>query len=278
MPMNITLKKLLQKSLFHNKKGFVSLLFFYISQFVLISSCSGPISGIRTVSPEILHKRSFAAVNKVRSLRGSGYMIVESPEHNFRANFRVWAGYPDSIRIKIDGTLGIDVFDLFISGKKILAYFPNDNKFYSEAYSDELLESLIYISTSFQEILEVTRGIITLPEEVMNNLNFRNNSGNAVSRKYKNNYSESWFYEPGGRYIKEYKKFDPDSNLVVNKSLLGFQKEKGVFFPKSIYYRYPLEKMSIRMVYRYRKINDELGPDHFKVKIPVNAERVKDSP
>ena len=100
---------------------------------LLLTGCSALLRSSR-IDPNATPREIFAQIaNNYRGLEafeGRGRLIIDTPDLKFDAPSLVLLQKPDTLFIKIEAILGIDVGFFFADGRRFESYSPLENTFF----------------------------------------------------------------------------------------------------------------------------------------------------
>ncbi len=82
----------------------------------------------REFSIEALRRELSDNSGRLKTLEGSGKIMIESESSYEEANAKIYMKFPDSLMIKLEGPLGIDLALIFAGGGELKYYNIKENK------------------------------------------------------------------------------------------------------------------------------------------------------
>ena len=220
--------------------------------------------------------------NKLQTFKAKGMLILQSEDFNEKGTVHVVVKMPDSLKILIEGPLGIDIASFFIDNSDYLLYLHRDEIVYSGKLDTlnigYLLNQLTGISLSDdivsgndlqKEIISLFMGISSLKGKP--NVSTGNNeSDKGINIFLRNDEKYQTVFEfPTDREILQKVRILDQANkeIRVEKIFNRYIKQRGVFYPRRIRYTFFREKSQIALQYQNIQINQKIRPEEFVIKI-----------
>lgn len=263
------------KNLFLLRFCFLALFFFLVLYF---SGCGTtarrpaihPEESRLSVVQEILSKN----YQKFQTLQGRGKLVVQSPRQSFSGNAVVNIKNPDSIYVRVEALLGLDVGLVFADKVQFLIYSPMENIAYIGEHDDTLrVKSFLGFDLTFQEMMQSMTGLAMLKKMSAAKVQRKEDGLHIIGL------ADSIFYD----YI-----IDEQFGLISNVTMKDFQGRilrieeykrfaviDGVRIPQMMRFLRPHEKESLTIFYDFLLINKSLPPKNFYVKMPDDALKIR---
>lgn len=233
-------------------------------------------------NPEEILREYSANYNKLNSFRAEGRLSVQSSEFNESGTIHVTVKMPDSLRIRVEGPLGIDVANFFLDSEKYLLYLNRDEVIY-KGRSDtlnisNLLEDLIGVTIddskiNFQdiqsELIGMFIGAAFIDNLNLDPINFADSTKSVNLFKMSDLSGEILFEFPiNNEFLQNVLIFDDNNIKRINKSFNRYSKNNDVFIPRRIVYTFEEEKSKISITYFNFQVNRSIRPEEFHIDIP----------
>ena len=245
--------------------------------FILYSNCAVKLKEIdftrREFSVEELKKELSNNSRMLKTLIGDGVILFESKEYFEKANAEIYIKFPDSIMVKLEGPLGLDLAYIFFSERELKYYNIRENLKYIGEYDSDKLKNLMGTKLKFVEILELLGGIFNpniISSNEMTEVLAREEEYIIVSEIDEG--MEEYFIDKKIWNIKKYIKLNKNKEIVLEKRFDNFKRIFDFFIPRVIRYTIPDER--ITLIYTSIKINERIDSSKFKIKIPESAEEI----
>ncbi len=207
----------------------------------------------------------------IKTLAGSGNILIDSDEYSESVNVKIYIQYPDSLLILFEGPFGIDMARIFISKKEIFYYNISENIFYNGEYNSRNLALLTGAKLKFVEVIELLSGDIQFfPISDKIHIN-RGVKEYIVVSEVDDGYEE-YHIDRKIWHITKYVKRDRDKNVLAEKNLKRFERTVNGYFPRVIRYIKPGEK--ITLFYKSISLNKKIDPKRFQIIVPESTEEI----
>lgn len=237
------------------------------------SSSSSLRTSARTVTPELVQQSVRTNQERVRSLKGSGNITLETPEIAQSGSFELMLRKPDSVFVKLEGPFGIEVGAALLTRKEFFFYNSLQNRLISGTMNASNLRRILRVNLSFDELLNMITGGTFFPEDqgapdtvtIEDNqsvLTYRHESG---SRRY-------WI-DPESLLIARIQHVDRQGKLRFEQRFANFRSIEGTSLPYRVRITQLAERRTVALSYSSIAINTDAL--RFTLEVPENAERVR---
>jgi outer membrane lipoprotein-sorting protein len=249
-----------------------------IALFVLMAlgGCSSSKSlrtSASTVSPELVQQSVRNNQERVRSLKGSGNITLETPEVAQSGSFELMLRKPDSIFVKLEGPFGIEVGAALLTRQDFFFYNSFQNRLISGTMNASNLRRILRVNLSFDELVNMITGGTFFPEDqgvpdtvtVEDDqfvLTYRHESG---ARRY-------WI-DPESLLIARIQHFDREGKLQFEQRFTNFRSIEGMSLPYRVRFTQLTERRTVALSYSSMAVNTDAL--RFTLDVPDNAERVR---
>lgn len=259
--------------------------------FMFYSSCSvfkfTTFAARQWSTPEEIIEAYNSNYQKLRTLKAEGRLSIQSQEFNESATVYVLIKMPDSLKLRLEGPLGIDVANFFIDSNRYLLYLNRDEIVYEGTVDtinvSSLLNETIGLNinenvTGFQELQKEMIGLFAggypLDESNLSAVNFADSTRANTIFKLSDPSLDVLFEFPRNReQLERIRFFDETGELRIEKSFERYSMVNNVFIPKRIKYTFYEERGRISLVYMNVEVNRTLNSDEFQIKIPHGLRR-----
>jgi len=240
------------------------------------SACSAPFFSRRQLAPtrpDVLIKSIEDHAAKLRTFQGWSTMMIESTEGGFRGSMRLSVKMPDSLWIKMEGPLGMDVVEGRFGGENALFVIPAEKRAYRGSIRNMQERGILPLDLASPEMLQ---GILGLPvpyPAVYDSLP----SLTIDSRKYILNmgYGERIWIEPKGPVVTRWEKRDANGEMLWLWEGREFRKRKGIRLPQVIRMTDYQYRQRVTLVYETARPNRPMKNGWFVVRIPEGVETIE---
>lgn len=258
------------------KKPLISLLFLLVFTVLIFFDCAG-ISQKSVLSDRELN---WAAINKIsrinyshlKTLEGQAQLTVQSAGQAFSAETRIKMKRPDSLYLKIEAALGLDVGVFFANRRNYLLYSPMENICYTGSVDSLQKAPLFDMDISYDKLLEICAGA-EIPVQLQYSQT-RQGKDHIILSGMVDSLSYTYYLDRAHGLVKKLEIHDPQARLVSLHEFSRFKKINGFTIPHTIRVQRPLTKESLSLFYTQLKINKKMSGKDFYVKIPESAFKV----
>lgn len=244
---------------------------------LLLSACSQWRSDqIRQTETRIDVVRQILEKNwtQLRTLRGTGRIIIESPTQSFSGYARVSMKIPDSTFIKIEAILGLDVGAVFADEKSFLIYSPTENIAYQGESRDTLnLKRLLGFNLTFPQLMHTISGVPLLPE--LNNAHLQREGKRLKITGERDRMFYSVYIDTKYGAISKMVIRNAEGQVLLVEEYKRFVRVGSSRAPKMIRYMRPREKESLTIFYDQLEVNKSLRARDFYVKMPQDVFKIR---
>ena len=255
---------------------------FYLFGFFFVTYCSASlflncastskIPNLSNFTPEDLQLRVARNLHNLHSFEGKARVIIELPGKSYNGFSNIFMKLPDSVYVKTEAILGIDIGGLFLDQRFFAAYAPRDNiLYYGEAESLDLRDFL-EIEIDTDELFEVFTGLNQIVVNDTSKLIFA--GGKFVVTTQLEQQSLIYEVDPEKYIVTKSQLVDAEGKTILLKEYRRLRTNKGVVLPQIIKLTRPQARERITVYYTNQKINKKIAAEKFKIKPAKNAKKV----
>jgi hypothetical protein len=236
----------------------------------IFTGCGGlfrpqlPLPGI---NPDILVNQIQKHASQLRTFQGRARVTVVSSEGSFGGLMRVAAKPPDSLWLKLEGPLGIDIGTARFSGKDVLFYNPWDNVAYEGSVQKMRRAQILPL------IMNHSGLVLGLLVPMLDSLQNLSTDGKRYVLGFGN--GELIWAEPKGPVVTKWERRDFNGEIQWMWEGERFQSKKGIRLPRIIRVTGYNPKQRITLFYENIKANRPLKRGWCKIKIPEGVEYIE---
>jgi outer membrane biogenesis lipoprotein LolB len=213
-------------------------------------------------------------IEKFSTLQGRGKLVVQSPRQSFSGNAIVNIINPDSIYVRIEAILGLDVGVVFANTERFLIYSPMENLAYTGDASDTLrLKSFLGFDLTFQEMLQSLSGLAGIKNMSAAKIKLKDEELHVIG------IADSIFYDytidTQIGLISRVEMKDFAGHMLCIEEYKRFTTIKGVRIPQMMRFTRPREMESLTIFYDRLSINQPLAAGKFYVKMPHDVLEIR---
>lgn len=226
---------------------------------------------LTSLTPEDIQSRVFQNFQKLDSFAGKARVIIELPGEGYNGYSNIFVDFPDSIFIKTEAILGIDIGALFLDNRYFAAYAPRENILYYGETASFDLRDFLQVEIETDELTEVFTGLTQVVTNDSSTLEFED--GEFLISTIVEEGMLKYRIEPE-KYVVTNADFMVDGETVLVKDYSRFRDKKNIDLPQIIRVTRPQARERITVYYTSQKINEDISPEKFKITASKNARKV----
>lgn len=227
---------------------------------------------LSTLTPTVVQERVARNFEKLATFEGRARVIIEMPGSGNQGFSEVFVRLPDSLFVKTEAILGIDIGALFIDQRYFGAYAPRDNILYYGETELLDLKDFLEIELSTEELYQALTGLTLMHVDSTTTVTLERDDLLLVTRTD----SSEWRYwvDPKAFVVTRSELRNAAGRPVLVKEFRRFRRRRGVTLPQIIKMTRPLARERITVYYTKQKVNHKIKPERFRLKVAKNARRV----
>ena len=250
---------------------FIFVIFCSASVFLNCATTS-KIPNLSNFTPEDLQLRAARNFNNLQSFEGKARVIIELPGKGYNGFSNIFMKLPDSVYVKTEAILGIDIGGLFLDQRFFAAYAPRDNILYYGEVESLDLRDFLEIEIDTDELFEVFTGLNQIVVNDTSKLIFA--GGKFVITTQLNQQSLIYEVDPDKYIVTKSRLVNAEGKTILLKEYRRLRKTKGLVLPQIIKLTRPQARERITVYYTSQKVNKKIAAEKFKIKPAKNAKRV----
>ncbi len=268
---------------------------------LLLAGCAGRAPKLnREWQPAELYWRVAENYRRLQTFKGNGPLTIESPQIRFNTSAQILAIKPDSLFIKVEAGLGVDVGFFFVDRRQFASFSPLDNVYYY-GETEKMHEVMFFrMELSYDEMMSGILGAALPPfdssftmardgDEYRFDGKRRQQLAGATSSAMSTNgiHANStiaeeekaewrvtyWVNADRGVVTKAEQRYD-DGALYARQEFKRFRQVRGIWLPQLIQMERPGERERMTIFYNHVEANKKIAPAEFSIRAPKNAKRV----
>lgn len=251
---------------------------FRLPAFLLLAVLAGCAATSRNI-PDLDNVTSAQIQSKVlrnfgelKSLEGRARVIIELPGEGYSGSSKIYIKFPDSVFVKTEAILGIDVGALFLDSRYFAAYAPRENILYYGEVETLDLREFLQIEIETDELVEVFAGLTQVTDDSTATLTFEDGEY-LISQQLGDKTLKCWV-DPKNYVVTKSHLLNAAGEVILSKEYRRFRKKKGVMLPQIIKITRPLARERLTIYYTSQKVNKSIAPEKFRLKTSQNAKKV----
>ncbi len=242
---------------------------------VLITGCAGtmraPALPSETGLEELLFRIERHAL-KVYTFQGHARLSLYTPEGPFRGSLDLVTRMPDSLRLKVEGPLGVDVALGTLAGDSMVLYSPWQSAVYRGTVSrmqelhllplaDEADFTAMVMGLAVPNPVRRQEIVYFAPENGKYRLSFRN--------------GEEIWVDPRGPMVTHWERNDSTGTPLWTWEASDFRYKQSIYLPKRVSMTAPGSGRRVTLYYEKIVLNRALPGDWHSLKIPEGASHIE---
>jgi outer membrane lipoprotein-sorting protein len=209
--------------------------------------------------------------SRIQTFEGWARLTVVSEVESFTASLHVAAKPPDSLWLKIEGPLGVDILTGTFSEDSVLLYSPWENVVYEGSVQRfqafQILPFPVYSTDLIQSILG-----FPIPDNTANDafLSLSHDSGQLLLSL--GSQTRIWV-DKKGPSVAKWEALDSSGDIIWTWSGEMFKRQKKVWLPRVIRFFQDNPRQRITLFYETVKINRHLKNQWSSIRIPEGVLR-----
>ena len=239
--------------------------------FQCASTSKSKTPALSNLTPEDLQARVTRNFEQLKSFEGKARVIIELPGSGSQGFSEIFITFPDSVYLKTEAILGIDIGALFLDQRYFVAYAPRENVLYYGETAQLNLREFLQIELNTEELFEALTGLIQVPVHSESTLSYAD--GKYVLSAPIDNGEIKYWIDPQ-KFLVTKSQIIEDGKVVMSKEMQRFRQTQGLELPQIIRVTRPQARERITVYYTSQTINRAILPERFKLRYAQNARRV----
>ncbi len=279
----------------------LSLLLLFILGGLLGQGCAGRAPKLnREWQPAELYWRVAENYRRLQTFKGNGPLTIEAPQIRFNTTAQILAVKPDSLFIKVEAGLGVDVGFFFVDRRQFASFSPLENVYYHgetakmrelmlfrmELSYDEMMSGILGAALPpFDSSFTVTRdgdeyrfdgrrqqqfAGATSPAMSTNGIH----ADSAMVEEEKVEWRVTYWVNADRGVVTKAEQRDEDGELYARQEFKRFRQVRGIWLPQLIQMERPGDRERMTIFYNRVEANKKIAPAEFSIRVPKNAKRV----
>jgi hypothetical protein len=248
------------------------LLLLCVSLLGCASSSKVTVSDLSSWTPQDIQQRVAGHLGDLQSFEGKARVIIEMPGQGYNGFSNVFLNLPDSIFVKTEAILGIDIGALFLDHKTFGAYAPRDNVLYYGEVGELNLRDFLQVELETEELYELFTGSVQVMLDSTSRLSLAD--GKFLITTTSDTTTLKYWIDPKRFVVTESHLVDNEGTILLTKKFERFQKKGKLQLPKIIRLTRPQARERITVYYTKQTVNRAISAERFRLKVPKNARKV----
>jgi len=246
---------------------------------LLFSECGIPFLSSRvppSVSSHTLLDKIHRNVESLHSFQGKAKLRMLSSEYMFKGNVKVNMKKPDSLWMKFEGPMGVDVALVRAKGKEMEYYIPSEKIIYSGSVERLRDLHLVPWNVEVSNIIQSFLGLIDPPDTISDSTIAYSSREDAYIIPFNaRGVKEKIWINPRGPVVSRWERKNKYGDPLWVWEGDMFYKRGRLQLPKFIQITQYNPRQRITLYYDIMDINQKLPEDWYFMKIPEGVEEIE---
>jgi hypothetical protein len=211
--------------------------------------------------------------SQLKTLRGWAKLSIEGESGSFQANAYILLSSPDSLFIKIEAFLGIDVGTFFMDRDSFKVYMPFQNSIMTGSIDSIKSSPIIPIDITHQKLMQTMTGLELLQD--VHQAEISRQDKKFIVKGMNTPYRFEYWIDLNKGMVKLCQVTNNQDELYLVEKFDRFSKINGVRIPRTIYFQYPQKKQALTLFYNELIVNERIKSKEFEIKVPQSAIKIK---
>lgn len=222
--------------------------------------------------PEEVFLRVAENYRNIKSFRGAGRLVIDTPEMQTQAPATILVRKPDSMFIKLEAVFGIDVGFFFADGKNFETYSPLENTYFFGEISQMQALLLFQMDVTYDELMSGAMGTVLPPFDSSFAMTIEDQAYRFDGRR--DQWQISYWVDPERGAVTKAEQRDETGTLYARQTFRSFRKVKGIWLPRLIQIDKPQARERLTIFYESMDLNTAIAGKEFSVRVPASAKRI----
>ncbi len=209
---------------------------------------------------------------KLYSFEGRARIIIELPGEGYSGTSKVYVNLPDSVFVKTEAILGIDIGALFLDRRVFGAYAPRENVLYYGETDRLDLRDFLQLEIETDELVENLTGLTQVVIDSSTRLTLDGDKFLITCQL--GDEQQLYWVDARKPVVTRSERRGQNGELILSKEYRRFKMSKGIVLPQIVKVTRPGARERLTIYYTSQKINKEIDPEKFRLKTASNAKRV----
>jgi hypothetical protein len=241
----------------------------------ILAGCAGLLGTRKPLpprSPQILARDLDQHRQRLETFWGMADFNAYSSEGAFRGTLTLAVKMPDSLFLKIEGPLGIDLITARFGGNQVILYSPWEKLAYKGSVQRIMDLHLLPLEMGSYDLVLSMLGLWELDAGQLSALD----SLSTQSRRYVMTFhtGDTVWLEPEGPVITRWEMREYDGELLWVWEGKEYAKKKGIRVPRLVRMTTSEPRQQVTLFYRRMKINKPLDYNWCRISIPEGVKTI----
>lgn len=252
------------------------LFFFPIVISTLLMSCAGVLSSRKIVSPfspDALWSAIETHASRLHTFNGWGRLMIATPDGGFRGMVNITVKMPDSLVMRVEGPLGIDVLRGVIGSNRAFLYYPRDNVAYSGTIQELQESTLLPIDAWSLDVVSAVLGLHSLKDKDPDGITNIEQDGRQAVLRFLDD--EEVVVEYRGPVVTRWERRTVEGGMIWEWEAKQFIRKRGLRLPRLVRMTHHLDRQRVTLFYERVKPNVRLERGWSDFKMPAGVDIIE---
>jgi len=254
------------------KSGCKKIFFCLLLEIALFVNCTAPFRSkkpLANISPDFLIYQIHEHASRLKTFQGRARLTFVSPKGSFGGSLRISVKSPDSLWIKVEGPLGINLLIGRLGGGRALFYNPWQNIVYKGSIKEIQKNGILPFDMDLSNLMCGIIGLLVPDERMLDSLNSFSSGGGKYVLNIGN--KEKVWVEPKGPVVSRWEMKNTDGKILWSWEGKEFKEKKGVRLPRIIRMTHYQARERVTLFYETVKTNQSMKNGWSSIRIPEGA-------
>jgi hypothetical protein len=205
-----------------------------------------------------IYKKNFSLL---KNLQSKSRLSIESSDLSTNVNVKLIYIYPDSLYLKAEGILGLDLGEIFIGNKRFILYNQFNNQFVAGSMDEEYYNTFLQTNFTFKQIKNAVIGYIPIPE----NIKLIDETNGIFSATVENSRWKFVVDKQSG-FLKNFEIIE-QGKVVLRQEFKRYRSINGLVIPGLIRIIVPNRMEMVSFFHKDLVVNDILNSKQYRIEI-----------
>ena len=243
---------------------------------VIFANCTAPFrvrKPLPKISPDLLIYKIRQHASRLKTFQGRARLTFVSPKGSFGGSLRISVKTPDSLWIKVEGPLGIDLLTGSLGGGEAIFYNPWENIVYKGSIKEIQKSGILPFDMDLSNFMHGIIGLLVPDEKVLDSIDHFSTRKDKYILNIDNN-EEMWI-EPKGPVISYWEVKNTKGKILWRWEGKDFKEEKGVRLPRIIKMTHYQSRKRLTLFYEAIKTNQSMKSGWSNIRIPEGVDTIE---
>ena len=258
------------------KSGWKKTFFCLLAATVVFANCTTPFRSrkpLPEISPDLLISGIRQHAARLKTFQGRARLTFVSPKGSFGGSLKISVKNPDSLWIKVEGPLGIDLLTGRLGGGQALFYNPWENIAYKGSIKEIQKNGILPFDMDLSNLMHGVIGLLVPDEKMLDSLDYFFTRGNKYILDIGN--KEKVWVEPVGPVVSRWEMKNTDGKILWSWEGKEFKEKKGICLPRIIKITHYRFREQITLFYETVKTNQSMKNGWSNIRIPEGVDTIE---